>query len=194
MSVSSFFCIFATGKNTMKTPTKLGHIILCHCITLLCLYLWLVVGNGFLLYTLQDHSLFLPTQSFLEHWLAMPMGICTWMGAFLTQFFYNPALGALFLIFLWCFIWGILYLLLRSKGYSALLLLVPICALLLSITDLGYWVYSLKDPGYAFTHSLAFFFCLLLGAAGKWILHLKWEYGCLPFLSLYLLILSAAGT
>lgn len=184
----------------MKTPTKLWHIVLCPCITLLCLYLWLVVGNGFLLYTLQDHSLFLPTDSFLEHWLAMPMGICTWMGAFLTQFFYYPALGAFLLIFLWCFIWGILYLLLRPKGYSTLFLLVPVCALLLSITDLGYWVYSLKDPGYAFTHSLAFFFCLLLVEAGKristskagiWLFAVSFPILAYPLCGWYMILGSA---
>lgn len=163
------------NKKRYNTP----QIVLFLVIGIVGMYAWLTIGYSELLYTIQDQSLFLSNDVFWSQCIAKPMGICKWAGAYLTQFFYHPFLGSFILVLFWALIIGVLKLFLKFKGLSSLLLLIPITALLTSITDLGYWVYSLKDYGYAFSHTLAFLITIILvyiGSLANKSKILKWAF------------------
>ena len=108
----------------------------------------LAVFEQDLLYRLQEQNLFLHTPLFFEQRMLCAGGLLTWVGAYLTQFFYYPPLGAGILCLLWIVLMWLLKRTFRLEGYW--LTLVPVACLLLTITDLGYWVYYLKLPGHAF--------------------------------------------
>ena len=107
-----------------------------------------------LLWKLQDCNLFLNTSMFFEEQMVVPGGLLSWAGTWLTQLFFYPWLGTLVLCACW-----LLLMLLVKKAFAltdqwTLLALVPVGLLLLTIVDLGYWVYLLKLPGHAFVGTL----------------------------------------
>lgn len=134
---------------------------------LIPLFFCLVVGillctyNFYYLHRVQELSLFLPTQMFWEEQMNVPGGFLSYAGCFLTQFFYYPWLGTVLLIFIWLLIYGLTYKVFHIPHKWSLLALIPIVALLASDTQLGYWIYYLKTPGYFFSHSLGFMMTLL---------------------------------
>ena len=109
-------------------------------------YLWMA----------QEQSLFLHTPLFFSQCMTVSGGLLSWAGAFLTQFFYHPLLGAAVL----CLLWALLMLLLKqafSIPWSRLwLTLVPVAMLLLTVVDLGYWIFFLKLRGHLFVATLGF--------------------------------------
>ena len=114
--------------------------------------LLLAVFEPDLLYTAEEHSLFLDTPFFLEQQMVRAGGLLTWAGCYLTQFFYYPLLGATILGLLWAFlVWIIRY---TFDIKSPWLALFPVLCLLMTITTLGYWVYYLKLPGVLFDATL----------------------------------------
>ena len=164
------------------------------------LYGWLTIGFRDLLFTLQDHSLFLNSSSFWGECMHRPMGFCIWLGTFFTQFLYYPWLGAGLYIGVWLLVAFLLDRILKLKGYSTLFLLLPVCALLVSVTGLGYWVYCLEVPGYAFSHSLAYAFVLLFAWIGRksfssartaWVFALLFPFAVYPICGWYMLLGTA---
>lgn len=121
-------------------------------VSVLILTLILVAFEGNLLYTAQEHNLFLHTPLFFEQQMVRAGGLLTWAGCYLTQFFYYPMLGAGVLCLLWAFL---MWLLKRTfRLTDEWLTLVPIACLLLTIVTLGYWVFFLKLPGALFDTTL----------------------------------------
>lgn len=53
------------------------------------------------LWRMQLHSIFLSNELFFSQSVALPGGFMTWISAYLTQFFYYPALGTAILSVLW---------------------------------------------------------------------------------------------
>ncbi len=106
-----------------------------------------------MLYQLHEQNLFLHTPLFFEQQMIRAGGLLTWTASFLTQFFYYPMLGAGLLGLLWAFL---IWLLRRTFALerSMMLTLIPITCLLITITNLGYWVYYLKLPGHAFAATI----------------------------------------
>lgn len=108
------------------------------------------------LWAAQEQSLFLHTPLFFSQCMTVSGGLLSWAGAFLTQFFYHPLLGAAVL----CLLWALLMLLLKqafSIPWSRLwLTLVPVAMLLLTVVDLGYWIFFLKLRGHLFVATLGF--------------------------------------
>ena len=97
-------------------------------------------------------------------------GLLSWAGAYLTQFFYYPLLGAGLL----CLFWAFLIVLLK-KAFCIpdrwfWLTLIPMAMLLLSNVSLGYWLYFLKLRGH--------FFLATLGVMA--VATLVWIYRLLP--------------
>lgn len=135
---------------------------------------FLLVGmNSDYLFTVQERSLFTATETFFNEIIATPGGVVRWMGCFLTQFFYYPALGASLLILLWVLTYAVTLKAFRLRGCRSVWALVPLFALLCSVIDLGYWVYYLKIPGYWFAESLS----LLLAVLGVWGCRVARGYG-----------------
>lgn len=115
-----------------------------------------------MLYTAQDRNTFFTTSDFFCQTVKQPFGLMTWLGGYLTQFFFNPALGTSMLIAVWAVIYIVSYRVFRTSPAGAGWLLLPLGCLLASITDVGYWVYTMNLPGYWFSQSVAYLLMLLM--------------------------------
>ena len=144
------------GLDTWLLPA-----VCCVALALLAFYyLWL--RNADVLYFLQDRGWWNSTQLFFADAIRLPGGLLSWMGAFLTQFFFYPLLGTTLLVGVWVLSFCLAKWSFRVPGKWSVLLLVPIVALLSSIIQLGFWVYLLSDIDYAFYHSLGLLSTLIL--------------------------------
>ena len=120
-----------------------------------------------MLYTAQDRNVFFATGSFFADRIHEPFGLMSYLGAYLTQFFYTPVVGVAILLVLWLAIYGITLRVIRRDDEDITmshrwLALLPVSCLLWSITGVGYWIYSLTLPGYWFAHTLAYLWVVLL--------------------------------
>lgn len=116
-----------------------------------CVLLWL--ENDFL-WKLQEQNLFLDTSLFFKERMVVPGGLLSWLGTYLTQYFYYPWMGVTILCLLWLLLmWLITRTFQLSAQWSALVL-VPVGLLLITIVDMGYWVYMLKLQGHVFVATL----------------------------------------
>ena len=129
---------------------------------LLAIAVALTVYESDLLYRVQEQSLFLNTSLFFRQSMIASGGLLSWAGAWLTQFFFHPALGASIL----CVLWALLVLLLmgtfRIPARWAVLTLIPVSMLLLSDVSLGYWIFYLKLRGYFYVATLGTIFAVVL--------------------------------
>lgn len=114
----------------------------------------LVVVNSDVLFQAQEQSFWQPGSQFFGAMLKEPGGIFSWVGCYLTQFFFHPALGASILIALWVVIYAALYKAMRLPWYLGWIALIPSSLLLWSETALGYAIYVLVVPDYWFTPTL----------------------------------------
>ena len=107
-----------------------------------------------LLWKLQEQNLFLNTTIFFQEQMVVPGGLLSWAGTYLTQFFYYPWLGTLLLCLCWLLLMWLVKRAFRIPDKWTALTLVPVALLLITIVDMGYWVYILKLPGHAFVGTL----------------------------------------
>lgn len=114
------------------------------------------------LVTAQDRNVFAGDSMFFDEHLSRPFGIFQYVGAYLTQFFYYPALGAAMLIAIWTASAFIGIRAFGLKGVWRATMIVSAACLMASVVDLGYWIYILTIPGYWFSQSLAFLILMLL--------------------------------
>ena len=126
-----------------------------------------------MLWKLQERNLFLNTSLFFKERMLVPGGLLSWAGTWLTQFFYHPWVGILLLCACW-----LLMMWLIKKAFALpfqwmSVAVAPVCLLLLTIVDMGYWVYLLKLPGHAFVGTLGTIaVAILLWAFRAWGLRL----------------------
>lgn len=131
-------------------------------IALIAYAAYVLVGVYYdVLITAQDRNAFVNGSQFFCESISQPFGIFQYAGAFLTQLFYQPSLGAGILIALWTAIVLVGMKSLRLDGVCRWLMILPAACLMSSIVDLGYWIYCLKLPGYWFSQSVAYL-CLML--------------------------------
>ena len=114
------------------------------------------------MYFMQDRGWWNSTWLFWDDCVRLPGGFLSWAGAYLTQFFYYPALGCSMLITLWVLTFGLAKWSFKVPNEWSFLLFIPMAALLCSDIQLGYWVYILRDIDYVFYHPLGLFAALLL--------------------------------
>ena len=107
-----------------------------------------------LLWKLQEQNLFLNTSLFFSERMLVPGGLLSWLGTWLTQFFYYPWLGTLMLCACWLLMMWFVKRAFKVADQWWAVMLVPVALLLLTIVDMGYWVYMLKLPGHAFVGTL----------------------------------------
>lgn len=123
------------------------------------------------LYKAQELSLWVPGDTFYQMFSIYPGGWLSWAGAFMTDFFYNPATGVWLLMAAWALIMALLAWLFRLRGKSLLLTaLVPIL-LLACLTQTGYWLYYQKLHGHLWVPTLAVLFNLIAALGFKCISH-----------------------
>ena len=162
----------------VKKRNKVSAVFLY--VSLLAFILYVVYTlhiNKEVLYTAHDRSEFIFGAPFFHTLLSKPFGLMQYVGAWLTQLFYHPALGASALVAIWTLVFLAGAKAFRLKGNASALMLLPIACLLTSIIDLGYWIYIFTIRGYWFSQSLGYLAMLLfLWAARctprKW--HLAW--------------------
>lgn len=174
----------------MKLNTSASYDLINLTAFVLCAIVLLPLCNGDLLYMAQERSLFMNGSIFWHECIRNVGGGTVWIGRFLTQLFYYPWLGSMMLIVLWAATYLLLSRTFPLPQRFRWLLLLPITALLVSVIDLGYWIYYIKLPGYWFRESLGLFFCSLLIAYRKQHPILKWipyllSVACYPLIGWY---------
>ena len=133
--------------------------------------------NQEVLYTAHDRSEFIFGTPFFNTLMSKPFGLMQYVGAWLTQFFFKPALGSVIIVAIWLLIFFVGTKAFRLQGSASALMLLPIACLLTSIVDLGYWIYISTIRGYWFSQSIGYLVMLLLlwiarSTPRKW--HLIW--------------------
>ena len=118
--------------------------------------------NQEVFYTAHDRSEFLYGGPFFHALLSKPFGLMQYVGAWLTQLFYHPALGAGVLAAIWVLIFFVGTKAFRLKHSASALMLLPVACLLTSVVDLGYWIYVSTIRGYWFSQSVGYLVMLLL--------------------------------
>lgn len=101
-----------------------------------------------LLQRTESLSLFLFDWTFFDSMLSAPAGILSYAGSFLVQFFHYPPLGAAIYVLLLYAVYRLIIKVFELPGECTILALIPVVALLASNTQLGYWLFYLKMPGY----------------------------------------------
>ena len=152
-------------KNEESSAGRFGgskFFILHSLLFILLAWYFLYVRNADTMFFMQDRGWWNSTQLFFDECTRVPGGFLSWAGAYLTQFFYYPALGCAMLIGLWLLTFWLAKWSFRVPDEWSFLLFIPLAALLCSEIQLGYWVYILKDVDYVFYHSLGLFAALLL--------------------------------
>ncbi len=162
----------------MDTPNKTSKILLYGSLSAFILFaVYILYINQEAFYTAHDRSEFLFGAPFFHALISKPFGLMQYVGAWLTQLFYHPAVGATVLAMIWALIFFVGTKAFRLKGSTIALMLLPVACLLVSVVDLGYWIYVFSIRGYWFSQSVAFLVMLsLLWVARctprKW--HLVW--------------------
>ena len=123
-----------------------------------------------LLWKIQENNLFLYTSPFFREQMLVPGGFLSWIAAFFTQFFYYPWLGTLILCAWWLLLMWLTKKAFNIAGQWAWLAILPVACLLMTIVDMGYWVYVLKLSGHAFVATIA----------TTAVAALLWAFRCLP--------------
>ena len=144
----------------------------------------LSLENDFL-WKLQEQNLFLDTSLFFEERMAVPGGLLSWVGTYLTQYFYNPWMGVTILCLLWLLLMWLITRAFELPAQWSALALVPVGLLLITIVDMGYWVYMLKLQGHVFVATLGAIAVTLL----LWVFRLlPWHFS---FRGLIMVIFAA---
>lgn len=136
---------------------------------------FLFCKNDDLLFTAQGRSMFTFGSQMFNDCMQSPGGLLEYAGRFLTQFLYIPALGTAILVAMWIATFFLFKAALRVPAKWSSLLLVPIVCHLISIIDLGYWVYYLKEPGYVMRESLGLLVTSLLTLKCRWNENLRFN-------------------
>lgn len=118
--------------------------------------------NQEVFYTAHDRSEFVFGAPFFNTLMSKPFGLMQYVGAWLTQFFYQPAVGTCILVAIWVGIYFVGSKAFRLQGSASALMLLPVACLLVSVTDLGYWIYVSTIRGYWFSQSVSYLVMLLL--------------------------------
>ncbi len=119
------------------------------------------------LFRIQELSLWLPTRHFFDTSTIYPGGVLTWAAAFLTQFFFHPAVGVGLLALAWAAIVALSAGVFKLRRETILLGLLPVMALMAQLVQMGYWIYYQKLQGWAWVPTLAVLVVLLLAALLK---------------------------
>ena len=131
-------------------------------LTFIVFVVYVLYINQEVLYTAHDRSEFVFGAPFFNTLMSKPFGLMQYVGAWLTQLFYYPALGAGVLLVIWLLIYFVGLKAFRLQGSASALMLLPVACLLASVVDLGYWIYIFRIKGYWFSQSVGFLVMLLL--------------------------------
>lgn len=161
--------------------------------------IWVLLGfyESALLRRTESLSLFVFDTTFYNSILSVPAGILSLVGSFLVQFFHYPALGAAIYVLLLYAVFRLTRKVFDVPAECTLLALLPVVALLASNTQLGYWLFYLKMPGYYYMALLATLLSLLamwaykhMGNVSRLLLVAVWVVAGYPLMGVYALASS----
>ncbi|MBQ2127299.1 MAG: hypothetical protein II198_06525 [Bacteroidaceae bacterium] len=145
-----------------------------------------------LLFRVNELSVFLYDDLFYEEMMSLPAGILYYVASWLVQFFYYPVLGATIYVALLAMVYWLTYRVFGIPSRFRLLAMLPVVALLASNTQLGYWIYYIKIPGYYYVALLGVLVSLLaIWAVKRAHIYLKpllivaWVYFAFPCIGVY---------
>ena len=162
----------------MNKKSKLSGAVLYGSLLAFVLFVvYILYINREVLYTAQDRSEFIFGAPFFHTLMSKPFGLMQYVGAWLTQLCYKPSLGASVMIAIWTLIFFVGAKAFRLQGSASALMLLPVACLLVSVVDLGYWIYISTIRGYWFSQSVGYLIMLLLlwvarSTPRKW--HVVW--------------------
>ena len=162
----------------MNNKGKTSGAILCVSLSaFIAFVVYLLYINQEVLYTAHDRSEFVFGTPFFHTLMSKPFGLMRYVGAWLTQLFCEPVVGAGVLVAIWILIFFVGTKAFRLQGSASALMLLPVACLLTSVVDLGYWIYISTIRGYWFSQSVGYLLMLLLlwtarSTPRKW--HLVW--------------------
>ena len=147
----------------------------------------MLVYESDFLWKVQEMNLFLNTSLYFKQQMVVSGGMLTYIGTFFTQFLYYPALGVLLLCAWWLLLMALVKRTFQVPAKWAALMLIPVALLLLTIVDMGYWIYILKLRGH--------FFVSTIGCTA--VVALLWCFRSLPLpgylRTVYLLVVAVVG-
>lgn len=117
------------------------------------------------LFRMQELNLFLPGSTFYHTFEIYPGGALEWAACFFTQFFYYPAVGAALLVLIWAALSAVMRSAFRTSATLGFIPALVPAALLAGIVQMGYFIYYIKLPGYAFVASLG----MLAALSATWV-------------------------
>ncbi len=110
-------------------------------------------------------SLFLFDDLFFKNSMSVPAGLLGYIGCFLTQFLYYPALGAAIFAALLALVFWLTRKAFHISSSYTMVAMLPLFMLLALNTQLGYWIYYIKLPGYWFIPVLG----TIIGLLAIWL-------------------------
>lgn len=148
-----------------------------------------------LLQRTESLSLFLFDSGYFENMVSQPAGLLSYLGCFLIQFFHYPVAGAAIYVLLLFLVYYLFRKVFDIPSWCASLALVPVAAIIASNTQLGYWLFYLKMPGYYYMALLATIFSLSamwaykhLGTVWRLLLLAVWVVAGYPVMGVYALV------
>jgi len=120
------------------------------------------------LWKAQELNLFLDTPLFLKQQMVTSGWLLMWLGAYFTEFFYHPSVGVVLLCLWWALLMFVAGRTFRIPLKWAVVLFIPVAALLLTDVTLGYWVYYVKLHGYFFAATIG----TTIAVASVWLYRL----------------------
>lgn len=159
--------------------------------------LWIVLSTyeSALLFRINELSVFLFDDLFFEGMMSKPAGFLHYISSFFVQFFYYPALGAAVYVALLYAVYKLVIKVFELPQDYRLLAMVPVLALLASNTQLGYWIFYLKQPGYWYMALLATLLFLLalwcfkrMNGVLRMLFVVVWCFAGYPLLGAYALV------
>ena len=183
-------------REALSWATRVQPLLQRYLVPLFFIVLWAVLAfyESALLRRTESMSLFLFDRTFFEGMLTVPAGILSYLGCFFVQFFHYPMLGAAIYVALLSLVYWLTRKVFEVPRRLSFLALVPVVALVASNTQLGYWLFYLKMPGYYYMALLATLFTLLgmwayknLGTITRAVLLVVWVVAGYPVMGVYAL-------
>lgn len=133
----------------MKKLTNIPSVTLPALALVVIASLLLVFESDFL-WKLQELNLFLSSKIFFKEQMVEPGGFLTWISTWFTQFFFHPWVGVVLLCGWWTLLIWLVKKAFRVNSRWMPVIILPVLFLLVTVVEMGYWVYILKLRGHAF--------------------------------------------
>lgn len=174
---------------------KMGLIAVC--VFFLAEWAMLAIYDSSTLLRIEQLSAFYYNSLFFKEMMTVPAGLLSYLGSFLVQFFYYPVLGAAIYVAGLYLVYRLTVKVFDFPKELSLLALLPVILLLATNTQLGYWIFYLKMPGYYFIALLAVIFSLSamllmkrLPILLQLLLIVVWVVAGYPLMGVYALVSS----